>query len=307
MISTFCLNPSFDKTVEVSAFRTGGTNRILRSRVDPGGKGVNVARVLKTLGMDVRCVCALPDKGKEEFLELLSEENLEVEAISTPGTLRTNTKIFSQDSSRVTELNESGVPLSSKALEDLAEKEAELKNCCDMHVLSGSLPPHASEAMYYNMIQTLSPSPVFLDASGKALLEGIKARPLFVKPNLAEMEAVFDRPLRSRQEVQDAAYHWIDQGVGHVVVSMGGQGAMLVTADQTVYSPAIDVKVQSTVGAGDAMVAGMIYAYVQHMSLEDMLRCGTAAAAASCMTTGTQMVRLEDYEAMLSKSVVQAI
>ena len=120
MISTFCLNPSFDKTVEVSAFRTGGTNRILRSRVDPGGKGVNVARVLKTLGMDVRCVCALPDKGKEEFLELLSEENLEVEAISTPGTLRTNTKIFSQDSSRVTELNESGVPLSSKALEDLA-------------------------------------------------------------------------------------------------------------------------------------------------------------------------------------------
>ena len=97
MISTFCLNPSFDKTVEVSAFRTGGTNRILRSRVDPGGKGVNVARVLKTLGMDVRCVCALPDKGKEEFLELLSEENLEVEAISTPGTLRTNTKIFSQD------------------------------------------------------------------------------------------------------------------------------------------------------------------------------------------------------------------
>ena len=125
----------------------------------------------------------------------------------------------------MTELNESGVPLSSKALEDLAEKEAELKNCCDMHVLSGSLPPHASEAMYYNMIQTLSPSPVFLDASGKALLEGIKARPLFVKPNLAEMEAVFDRPLRSRQEVQDAAYHWIDQGVGHVVVSMGGQGA----------------------------------------------------------------------------------
>ena len=176
MISTFCLNPSFDKTVEVSAFRTGGTNRILRSRVDPGGKGVNVARVLKTLGMDVHCVCALPDKGKEEFLELLSEENLEVEAISTPGTLRTNTKIFSQDSSRVTELNESGVPLSSKALEDLAEKEAELKNCCDMHVLSGSLPPHASEAMYYNMIQTLSPSPVFLDASGKALLEGIMMR-----------------------------------------------------------------------------------------------------------------------------------
>ena len=307
MISAFCLNPSFDKTVEVSAFRIGGTNRILRSRVDPGGKGVNVARVLRTLGEDVCCVCALPEKGRDEFLDLLSGSGVTMEAIATPGTLRTNTKIFSQDSSRVTELNESGVPLSSKALEDLAQKEETLKGCCAMHVLSGSLPPHASEAMYYNMIQMLSPAPVFLDASGKALLEGIKAKPLFVKPNLEEMEAVFDRPLRSRQEVQDAAYRWIEQGVGHVVVSMGGQGAMMVTADQTVYSPAIDVKVQSTVGAGDAMVAGLVYAYVHHMSLEDMLRCGTAAAAASCMTTGTQMVRLEDYEAMLSKSVVQAI
>ena len=307
MISAFCLNPSFDKTVEVSAFRIGGTNRILRSRVDPGGKGVNVARVLRTLGEEVCCVCALPEKGRDEFLDLLSGSGVTMEAIATPGTLRTNTKIFSQDSSRVTELNESGVPLSSKALEDLAQKAETLKSCCAMHVLSGSLPPHASEAMYYNMIQMLSPAPVFLDASGKALLEGIKAKPLFVKPNLEEMEAVFDRPLRSRQEVQDAAFRWIEQGVGHVVVSMGGQGAMMVTADQTVYSPAIDVKVQSTVGAGDAMVAGLVYAYVHHMSLEDMLRCGTAAAAASCMTTGTQMVRLEDYEAMLSKSVVQAI
>ena len=307
MISTFCLNPSFDKTVEVSAFRTGETNRILRTRLDPGGKGVNVARVLKTLGVDVECVCVLPDKGREEFLDLLSETGLKIHAVSTPGSLRTNTKIFSMDSSRVTELNESGVPMSSKAMEDIVKKEEELKTCCEMHVLSGSLPPHASEATYYNMIQTLAPSPVFLDASGPALMEGIKAKPLFIKPNLAEMEAAFDRQLRTKQNIREAALNWIEQGVGHVVVSMGGQGAMLITAEGTVYSPAVDVKVASTVGAGDAMVAGLIYAYIHQMGLQDMLRCGTAAAAASCMTSGTQMVHLEDYEAMLAKSVVQAI
>ena len=138
-------------------------------------------------------------------------------------------------------------------------------------------------------------------------MEGIQAKPLFIKPNLAEMEAAFDRQLRTKQDIREAALNWIEQGVGHVVVSMGGQGAMLITAEGTVYSPAVDVKVASTVGAGDAMVAGLIYAYIHQMGLQDMLRCGTAAAAASCMTSGTQMVHLEDYEAMLAKSVVQAI
>ena len=90
---------------------------------------MNVARVLRTLGEEVCCVCALPEKGRDEFLDLLSGSGVTMEAIATPGTLRTNTKIFSQDSSRVTELNESGVPLSSKALEDLAQKAETLKSC----------------------------------------------------------------------------------------------------------------------------------------------------------------------------------
>ena len=307
LISTFCLNPSFDKTVEVNAFRAGGTNRITRSRVDPGGKGVNVARVLQTLGVDVTCVCVLPEKGKEEFLNLLEPTGLKIESITTPGSLRTNTKILSLDSASVTELNESGVPLTSKAQEDLAAQAENLKNTCEMHVLSGSLPPHASEATYYNMIQAFAPSPVFLDASGQALLEGIKAKPLFVKPNLAEMEAVSGKPLKTMDEIREAAWRWIEQGVGNVAVSMGGNGAVLVTPNETVYAPAIDVKVASTVGAGDAMVAGMVYGWVHHMSAQDILRCGVACAAASCMTSGTQMVRLEDYEEMFSKAVVQAI
>ena len=176
MVSTFCLNPCFDKTVEVSALKAGGTNRILRSRVDPGGKGLNVARALSTLGVETTCVCALPEKGRDEFMSLISDHDLQISVIPTPGTVRTNTKILSMDTGSLTELNEAGVPLSSKAMEEIVRMEESLKSACSMHVLSGSLPPHASVAMYYNMIRTLAPAPVFLDTSGQALLEGIKAR-----------------------------------------------------------------------------------------------------------------------------------
>ena len=185
MISTCCLNPCLDKTVEMGEFRLGATNRIYASRVDPGGKGVNVARTLATLGMETTCLCALPEKGSDEFLQLLEGSGVSMRTVPTPGTIRTNTKVHDLKNGTVTELNESGVPLSSRAAEAFHEALLAMKDEAEMHVLSGSLPPKASPATYYNLISELAPAPVFLDTSGEALLEGMKARPMFVKPNLS--------------------------------------------------------------------------------------------------------------------------
>ena len=124
---------------------------------------------------------------------------------------------------------------------------------------------------------------------------------------LTEMETVFDRPVRTHAQVRDAAMSWIDLGVSHVCVSMGSEGALLITREKTIFSPALSVPVGSPVGSGDAMVAGLVYGYLCGGDLEEILRCATAAAAASCMTSGTQMVRREDYEAMLKKAEVRTI
>ena len=296
MVSTYCLNPCFDQTVEVETFRMGGANRIARSRMDPGGKGVNVARVLSMLGVDTCCVLVLPEKGADDYLESLKDVRMDIRRIPTPGSVRRNTKIRAMDNGIVTELNEAGVPLSTWAAGEVREQAKALKESCAMHVLSGSLPPHASPAYYYNLIQDLAPAPVFLDTSGRALLEGVKARPMFVKPNLAELQAAVGRELKGLPAVRDAAADWVNMGVACVCVSMGPEGAVLVTKDGAVHAPAIPAEGGSTVGAGDALVAGLIYGYLKGEGPEEALRCGVAAASASCVTEGTQMARREDYD-----------
>ncbi len=296
MISTYCLNPCLDKAVELSSFTLKATNRILASRMDPGGKGVNVARVLSTFGMDVKCVCVLPEKGSEDFLDLLGDGAGELVTIATPGSIRTNTKVHDMAEGGITELNESGVPLSTRAVEALHDTMMSLKNVSELHVLSGSLPPKASPAMYYNMISELAPAPVFLDTSGTALLEGIKAKPVWVKPNLAELETIAGKELKSLEEVKNAARSVIERGVRYVCVSLGENGAMLVQEDCAYYAPGVPVQIQSTVGAGDAMVAGLILGYVKTGDAKEALRCGMAAATASCTTSGTQMLTREVYD-----------
>ena len=307
VIATYCLNPCLDKTVEVRSLKKGGLNRIASSRTDPGGKGINVARALKTLDVETCAVCALPEKGSEEFLSLLSEEKLSVDSVSTPGVIRTNLKVHALEDGEITELNESGVPLSSHATEVIWEKVRMYRTQAEMHVLSGSLPPKASPATYYNLISELASAPVFLDASGEALLEGIKAKPMFVKPNRLEMEYVAGRELSRLEDIRSAAEKWVALGIRYVCVSLGSEGAMLATDAGCWYAPAMEVEANSTVGAGDAMVAGLILGWKKSEKAEDILRYGVAAASASCLTTGTQMLRKADFDAFLQHCEVRCL
>ena len=309
MILTYCLNPCFDQTVEVDSFRLGAANRITRSRMDPGGKGVNVARVLSMLGVETCCVLVLPEKGADEYLENLQLEGMELKSIRTPGSVRRNTKIRSMDTGLVTELNEAGVPLTTWAAGEVREEAKKRKDTSAVHVLSGSLPPFANPAYYYNLIQDLSPAPVFLDTSGRALMEGIKARPMFVKPNLAELQTAVGRELKGLKEVKAAAEDLVRSGISYVCVSMGPEGAVLVTEAGAYHAPAVELEKGngSTVGAGDALVAGMIYGYLKGEGPEESLRCGVAAASASCMTEGTQMARREDYESVYPRVEIRKI
>lgn len=307
MITGVCLNPSFDKTVEVDALTLGEVNRIRSVRVDMGGKGVNVAVVARRLGLDALCIGCMGEQGAQHFTRLMDEEGLPHRFLTVPGAVRTNLKVVSRDGKGVTELNEPGAPLSGKAMEDffaLAKEEAARS---EYVVLTGSLPPGCPDNTYGELIRAMGGTRCILDAGGPVLRLGAEAGPFLLKPNLAELEQALGAQLRTLRAIRDAALIFLRKGASHVVVSMGAMGAMYVSEARTLYAPALRVEARSTVGAGDAMVGGMLLGLQKSGDMAQAFRYGIAAGAASVMTEGTQLIHPEDFERLVSQVKVQEV
>lgn len=307
MITGVCLNPSFDKTVEVDALALGEVNRIRSVRVDMGGKGVNVAVVARRLGLNALCIGCMGEQGAQHFTRLMDEEGLPHRFLTVPGAVRTNLKVVSRDGKGVTELNEPGAPLSGKAMEDffaLAKEEAARS---EYVVLTGSLPPGCPDNTYGELIRAMGGTRCILDAGGPVLRLGAEAGPFLLKPNLAELEQALGAQLRTLRAIRDAALIFLRKGASHVVVSMGAMGAMYVSEARTLYAPALRVEARSTVGAGDAMVGGMLLGLQKSGDMAQAFRYGIAAGAASVMTEGTQLIHPEDFERLVSQVKVQEV
>lgn len=308
MITTICLNPCFDKTVNVDSLLPGQVNRIRDARVDMGGKGINVAVVAKRLGLDVQCVGVMGENGSSELTGMMDKEELKHLFLTVDGHVRTNLKVFSLDGQGVTEFNEPGTPMDSenmKKFTDLAVKATENSNIV---VLTGSLPPGCPEGTYRDLMLALEGKKCILDTEGKELeLASKGAKPFLIKPNLREMEATLGIELRTMRAIRDAALLFIRLGVRHSVVSMGAMGAMYISAEKTLFAPALRVSTKSTVGAGDAMIGGILLGYEIEKDMAKAFRYGIAAGAASVMTEGTQLIVKSDFDYLLEQVKVQEV
>jgi len=308
MITTICMNPSFDRTVEIDTLQIGQVNRIGNARIDLGGKGINVAVVAERLGLDVQCLGLMGKDGSEELISLIEKENLKHYFQVIPGHVRTNTKIVSKCGQGVTELNEPGPVVDQAALESFFQMAHEKTADSDMVVLTGSLPPGCPEGTYRDLLKILEGKKCILDTEGKELELAAKgACPYLIKPNLKEMEATLGMELRTMRTIRDAALIFIRLGVEHAVVSMGEMGAMYVSAEKTLFAPALRVETKSTVGAGDAMIGGMLLGYEKEKSMAKAFRYGIAAGAASVMTEGTQLIVREDFDRLLEMVKIQEV
>lgn len=307
MITSICMNPSFDKTVEVDALEVGEVNRIRTSRTDMGGKGINVAVVAKRLGLHSRCIGVMGEDGSARLRSMLDGERMEHAFLTVPGSVRTNTKIVSRDGKGVTELNEPGAAMDAaqlKAFFDLArEKAADSRYT----VLTGSLPPGCPLGTYRDLMRAMDGTDCILDVGGKELELGAEAHPFLIKPNLSELEATLGLELRTLRSIRDAALIFLRKGVQHVVVSMGSMGAMYVSKEKTLFAPALRVEARSTVGAGDAMVGGLLKGLEVEGDMAHAFRYGVAAGAASVMTEGTQLIVPEDFNNLLNQVKVQEV
>lgn len=307
MITAISMNPSFDRTVEVDSLALGEVNRIRSVRQDVGGKGINVAVVAHRLGLEARCMGCAGRDGIERIQAALEREGIDHAFLPVEGAVRTNMKIVSRNGSGVTELNEPGTPLSETDRERFFEAVRNKAQDSSYFVMTGSLPPGCPECTYRDLMRTVGSVPCILDVGGAALNIGVEARPFMIKPNLQELEASVGMELRTMRAIRDAARSYVRRGVQYVVVSMGSMGAMCVSESSALFAASLKVDVKSTVGAGDAMIGGLLKGLQMEDTMPRAFRYGVAAGAASVMTEGTQLIIPSDFSRLLDQVRVQEV
>ncbi|HEY8910959.1 MAG TPA: 1-phosphofructokinase [Desulfosporosinus sp.] len=308
-IVTITLNPAVDQTLNFTQFNVGQVNRVGKERLDPAGKGINVAKVINSLGYEVAVSGFLGRENANIFEHYFDVQKIPNRFIKVDGATRVNTKIVDEASGVTTELNFPGIHCNTSNLQELENVIKQLAVESKLFVLSGSLPEEAPIDIYRKFIEILKSydCKVFLDTSGSALTEGIKAKPYAIKPNLDELKQLMGHSVEQEIDVLKAIDALISSGIAKVVISLGGKGAVVVDRTQRLLVRPLEVKVSSTVGAGDALVAGLVYGEAQGMSLEEQARWATAVAAASVAQPGTQAGKLNDIEKLLPNVIIEEL
>ena len=309
MITTVSLNPCIDRLAEVERFNFGGLNRVVGGRYDAGGKGLNVALVVTRLGLDAECIGLMYKENGRVFESRLLATGTAYDFIWCEGRARTNVKLYDRGTGVMTEINESGQPVSEDQLKKVKQLVLEHAETSDFIVFSGSLPPGCPADYYRTLIAEVDGLGCrsVLDADGERLVQGIEARPFMIKPNRFELETMLGERLDSLPRVRDAALKLIDRGISVVAVSLGEGGALITDGAETFFAPKLEVEVKSTVGAGDSMVAGLTAGFLAENPLEEVFRMGVACATAMCMTEGSKTFEKSSYKKALEMVKVQRL
>ena len=290
MIITVTMNPAIDKTVEIEKLQPGGLNRIQKVELDAGGKGINVSKTIHELGGESLAIGFLGGNSGKTIENVLTEWNIRHDFIWVDGETRTNTKVFEKNGS-VTELNESGPIITEEKVNELLLKIKEYTTSDTLIVLAGSIPAGVDKNIYARITELVHEKGghVLMDADGELFRNALKASPDIIKPNRVELEEYAKADYRmSQEELTDMAKAFVAKGIQTVAVSMGMGGALFVKDDYAVRCPALSVKSHSTVGAGDAMVAALAYAWDKNLPNEETVRLSIATSAGAVTTIGTK-------------------
>lgn len=289
MIYTVTFNPSLDYIVTVPDFTIGRVNRTKEEFVLPGGKGINVSIVLKNLGMTSTVLGFIAGFTGEEIKRRLVEQKIDTDFITVGnGMSRINVKLRSN---RESEINGMGPDIDKTSLSQFFSKLDLLKEG-DVLVLAGSIPTMLPETIYRDIMERLQDKKIMIavDATRDLLCNVLEYHPFVIKPNNFELGEIFGVELTDQKKVITYARKLQERGARNVLVSMAGEGAVLVAEDGTTYqSPAPKGKVVNSVGAGDSMVAGFIYGYLMEQNYENAfytgISCGSASAFSENLAT----------------------
>lgn len=282
MIYTITLNPSIDYVIEVEAFEEGTVNRASNTNYYPGGKGINVSRVLKRLGADTIALGYAAGFTGDFIKEKLIEEQVAVRLLEVEGHSRINVKLKAE---KETEINGTGPLVDDDAVKRLLQQLNQLSKE-DIVVLAGSIPSTVPSDIYETLIKKCQQheAKIVLDTGGQTLQSLLSYKPFFIKPNHHELSDLFDVTIQSQDDVIHYAGKIHAQGVENVVVSMAGEGAILYSGSGVYTAKAPIGEVKNSVGAGDSLVAGFLAGYVNTNNSEEALRYGIASGSATAFS-----------------------
>ena len=281
MIYTITFNPALDYISQVENFKIGKINRTKTEKILPGGKGLNVSTVLKNLGIESTALGFIAGFTGEELKRSIEEKGIKTDFIKVEkGITRINVKISSNEE---TALNGNGPEITEEDINKLLEKIEKITKE-DMVILAGNIPRCINNDIYEIICKTLEKNNVtfVVDATKELLMNVLKYKPFLIKPNKEELEETFKEKIETTEEIIVHAKKLQQIGAQNVLISLGGEGAILVTTEEKeYYSKAPKGKVLNTVGAGDSMVAGFIAGYTQSGDFEQAFKMGIATGSAS--------------------------
>lgn len=284
MVYTLTLNPALDHVVKLNSLKLGETNRSYSDSFFPGGKGINVSRILNELGVENKAMGFLAGFSGREIERLLEEDGVNTEFIKLEkGNNRINVKIKADQE---TEINGAGPEISRAERARLLEKLFDLEEG-DYLVLAGSIPNSLDSDFYKDIMEMLKDRKVkiIVDATGDSLMSTLRFKPLLIKPNKSELEEITGKTFSSVDEIIKEAASIRSLGAENVIVSLGSDGAVLIDRDEKViYKKAPKGEVKNTVGSGDSMVAGFIAGLIRDYSSEDAFTLAVASGSATAFT-----------------------
>lgn len=288
MIYTVTLNPAIDYVIEADGVQPGCIHTYHDSVYSAGGKGVNVARLSASLGMQTKAVGFVAGFSGEEIASILTESGCDTDLIRlSGGHSRINFKICGADGSE-TDFNGDGPTLPQDATAQIAKRLQKLQPG-DVLVLAGSLPKGMPQTAYADILQQVNTEGVrvVVDTAGDALLHTLPFHPFLIKPNEEELSALLNEPVRSSADALRMAGVMQEKGAANVIVSLGGKGAVMRCASgETLNLSALPGKAVSTVGAGDSLIAGFLFGYAATQAFAPALKWGVAAGAATAFRKG---------------------
>ena len=291
MIYTLTLNPAIDRELTVAEVQFDAVLSAVKSQVDFGGKGFNVSRLLRSMGMPSTALGFIGGRTGDRLKHGLQALDIGTDFVSIPSETRTNISIVTERHDHYIKVNEKGPLVDEPKQRELLDKIASIAAAGDWWVLAGSLPPGVPDSFYAQIITTLNEHQAIsiLDTSGESLRLGCEAKPFLVKPNVEETQKLTRLPFDTITQIAVAAAELRKMGAQNVVISMGKKGAFLQTSEGSwlVHSPKI--KEKNPIGAGDSMVGGLVWALSQRYALKESLGWGAASGAATASMSGTEV------------------
>ncbi|MEK5319373.1 1-phosphofructokinase [Paenibacillus sp. FSL L8-0644] len=282
MIYTVTLNPSIDYIVEVDDLELGDLNRMKRDLKLPGGKGINVSRVLNQLGADSTAIGFLGGFTGRFIDDTLREESIKTDFVMIEDDTRINIKLKHGDE---TEINGLGPVIREQEADALVQKLAALQKN-DIVVLSGSIPPSLGGDFYDRLISVCQQTGAefVIDTTGEALMKALVHKPLLIKPNHHELAELFGVTIHSKEEIVTYGRKLLEAGAKNVLISMAGEGALFITADEVYHANVPAGTVKNSVGAGDSMIAGFVGTLALHGDPIEAFRAGVASGSATAFS-----------------------